>query len=207
MISNLRPRIWPNFPHGERWVFQVKIVGTEYLLGATLSLSCLSGHPNTVTSLRLVFMTACIWRARNRRLVSNCFLGGGVVPSEQPLSLKWLPSLLQGRRSGAFLGQSPTFENLQPAWKSVMTPWWAASSLQSSFHLFCYVSHPPSFHPPQLFLFWWITNFFSDLNLGAHFHLKPAILSYILFNPSPQIILPMFVLVETSRWEMLDLWR
>lgn len=46
--------------------------------------------------------------------------------------------------------------------------------------------------------------FFSDLYLCDHFHLRPAILSYILFYPSPQIILPMFVLVETSRLEMLD---
>lgn len=101
-------------------------------------------------------------------------------------------------------GRAPPLRIYSLAWKSVMTPWGAAPSLQPVF--FCSVMY----HTPHLSILPSFAYsgespiFFSDLYLCDHFHLRPALLSYTLFSPSPQIILPVFVLVETSKWEMLD---
>lgn len=99
-------------------------------------------------------------------------------------------------------GRAPPLRIYNLAWKSVMTPWWAASSLKPVF--ICSVMyHIPIFPSSPAFLI--LVNHLSFfLILIGVIILRPALLSYILFSPSPQIILPMFVLVETSKWEMLD---
>lgn len=151
-----------------------------------------------VTYLRLVLRTACIRRARGRRLL---------VPNSEQLPSAEVITKSSVRKAFWFLGQSLTLENLQPG--SRVSPDALVGSFMTTsqflFILLCIISSifpsPPSFSYSAEF-----PRFFfpREFYLCDHLHLRPCILSYILFYTSLQIIPPMFFLLETSRWGMLE---